>query len=405
MALVCHLVTFSNDPAQGGVQETVHRLAARLAALDDVRIVIYTFVAAASGGEGVAYEVQDLSAERARLAAPLLTGTHGPAPLRLKRLSPEGFQINRLLLRARLESALCAAPKDRHVVASFFLTTLGFTVELVARELGLAHVAFLAGSDLNRDAASPAGFAAAAFVIAGAEWIVASNRDQVVRLDRLFGRRERVSVSHGALPPGRPRGYWTRAENRDVVALVSDCGYSFKKATHVLVEVFGRHRSAGLPVTLTVVGRTDRGERDYWADARRVWQSRFPGVTDFRDYVSKDDLEAVLLAGDVYCSASLGEGSPNGAIYALALGMPVVAPRSSSLADLADEAVQRVALPRGGDLEDFSAQLVEVVEAVRRGPSLTARTRLDALRRRFWDSEARDWLDVLDRAARLPVGA
>ena len=72
----------------------------------------------------------------------------------------------------------------------------------------MPHIAFISGSDLNRDAASPAGLAAAAFVVEHATWIVASSHEQVSRLARLFRRSERCSVSPGALPAGLPSAYW-----------------------------------------------------------------------------------------------------------------------------------------------------------------------------------------------------
>lgn len=399
MRTVCHFVTISNDSSQGGLQETVDRVATRLAANDDLRVVVYTMEPASRGGGGRPYAVEDLSGERAHLAAPLMGQTGGSSPLWLRRLSPEGFQINRLLLLARMQAIIGERPSDRHVVVSFFLTSLGFTAQLVAQERRLPHVAFIAGSDLNRDVASPAGMAAAAFVVEHADWIVASNRDQATRLERLFKRAHRVSVWHGALPEGRPSVYWKRSA-RDHVTLVSDCGYSFKKSTHSLVEAFGRLRREGHPVKLTLVGRIEPDQAGYWETARREWRGHFRHDASFGEYVPKDQVEGVLLGGDIYCSASLGEGSPNGALFALALGMPVVAPRSSSLADIADPAIDRVSLFRGGDREDFYRCLAGMVARVRQDPRPADRERTEALRRQLWEAEARDWLDAVGTVAR-----
>jgi glycosyltransferase involved in cell wall biosynthesis len=398
---VCHLVTISNDPTRGGVQELTDRVAARLATVDGLQIVVYTMSAALSGPDPKPYAVEDLSGERARLSAPLPGRAGRTSPPRLTQLSPEDFQVNRLLLLARLQEAILHRPHDRHVVVSFFLTTLGFTAQLVAQELGIPHVTFVAGSDLNRDVATPSWLAAAAFVVEHADWIMVSNRDQAARLARLFRRTDRISVSHGALPPGHPQGYWQRRA-RDHVGLVSDCGYSFKKSTHSLVEAFGRLRRDGHPVKLAIVGTTHPEQAEYWEGARRAWRERFGEDATFGGYLPKSEVEEVLLDGDVYCSASLGEGSSNGSLLALALGMPIVAVRSSSLSDLEDPTRDRVGLFRGGDVEDLYRRLVEMVERVRSGLGPADRARIDALRRQLDRTEISDWLGVIEKVSRRP---
>lgn len=400
MRLVCHLVTSTNDTARGGgLAETVDRVATYLAVRAQARVVLYTLRRAAPSVDGRPYGVEDLSEARTWLAAPLSTPTEAASPLRGRRPSPEEFQINRLLLLARLQTAMEEQPAERHVLVSFFLTTGGFTAQLVAQELGLPHVAFISGSDLNRDAASPAGRAAAAFVVEQATWIVAGSHEQVVRLDRVFRRTERLSVSPGGLPTGRPSAYW-EPHVREHVALVADCGYSFKKATHCLVEAFARLREDGHPASLTIVGGTDVEQVDYWRDARRLWEERFGPTAAFRGHVTKAEVERLLLNGDVYCSASLGEGSPQGAVFAMALGMPIVGPRSSSVADLVDPVRDRVALFRPGDREGLHRCLADMVGRVREGLRMPDRERIDALRQQLRHAEAQAWSEALEAAAR-----
>ena len=400
MRLVCHLVASTNDAALGGLPETVDRVASHLALGASARVVVYTLGRAAPGVNGPPYRVEDLSDARACLAAPLPAAPGVASPLRVRRPSPEEFQVNRVLLLARLHAAIEEHPDDRHILVSFFLTSVGFTVQLVAQELGLPHIAFISGSDLNRDAASPEGRAAAAFVAEHATWIVASSHEQAVRLDRLFRRREHLSVSPGALPPGSPSAYW-EPHARDHIALVADCGYSFKKATHCLVEAFARLREDGHPVTLTIVGGTDPEQVDYWGAARRGWEARFGPTAVFGDQVTKADVERLLLDGDVYCSASLGEGSPQGALFAMALGMPVIGPGASSVADLMDPERDRVALFRPGDREGLYRCLAEMVGRTREDPRAPDRERIDALRGRLRHAEAQAWIEAM--AAVVPA--
>jgi glycosyltransferase involved in cell wall biosynthesis len=316
------------------------------------------------------------------------------------RHSAESFQINRLLLRARLETALTGRPNDQHILVSFYLTSLGFTAQLIAQELHLPHVACVTGSDLNRDVASPTGMAAAAFVVEHADWIVVRSREQATRLERLFKRVHGISVYCGGLPDGWPRGRWKR-NMRECVSLVSDCGYSFKKSTHSLVDAFSRLLSEGHPATLTIVGKTAEDQREYWAAARGEWSDRFGANASFREQVTKEEVERVLLDGDIYCSASLGEGSPNGALFALALGIPVVAPQASSLADISDQAVDPVALFRAGDREHFYNCLVAMISRVQDNLKQADHHRIESIKRRLSEEESRNWLGVLRTVAKM----
>lgn len=397
--LVCHLVAGTNDAARGGLPEAVDRLATHLAVELHARVVVYTMNRPAPGGEGRAYRVDDLSGARTQLAAPLSAVPGSTPPLSARRPAPEEFQINRLALLGRLQPAMEAQADRRHVLVSFFLTTIGFTAQLVAQELGLPHVAVIAGSDLNRDAASPAGRAAAAFVIEHATWIIANNHDQVTRLARLFGRKDRLTVSPGSLPAGLPSAYWA-PHAREHVQLVTDCGYSFKKATHCLVDAFARARQEGYPVRLTVVGGTDPEQVDYWRGARSLWTERLGPAAQFHGHVPKTEVERLLLDGDVYCSASLGEGSPQGALFALALGMPLVGPAASSIADLTDPGRDRVALFRPGDLEELYRCLAGMVRRVREYPRAPDRERIDGLRRHLRQAESDAWTEAIESVAR-----
>jgi glycosyltransferase involved in cell wall biosynthesis len=379
------------------MEETVDRIATRLATDDDLAVIVYTNDPPFRRPVEMPYQIEDLSEERAYFSAPLMESERSQSRLN-RRFSAEQFQLSRLLLRNRIETRLAARPGDRHILVSFFLTKFGFTAQLVARELGLPHIACIAGSDLNRDIASPTGMAAAAFVIEHANWIVVRSREQTERIERLFNRSYGISVYNGGLPEGRPAGHWKRNRNK-YVSLVSDCGYSFKKSTHLLVDTFGRLLREGYPVTLTIVGKIQKEQQEYWAAAQQEWSDHFVDRASFRGQVAKEEVECILLHGDIYCSASLGEGSPNGALFALALGMPIVAPRSSSLADISDPSMDRVSLFRAGDREDFYSRLGAMVSLVRGNLEPVDYERTKSIKRRLSEEEARHWLSVIHSVA------
>lgn len=380
------------------MEETVDRLATRLAANDDLTVIVYTMELAAHVRSGMPYQIEDLSRDRAHFVAPLVEAGRLNGHV-YKCPSAESFQINRLLLRARIETAVASRPSDHHILVSFFLTKFGFSAQSVAQELQLPHVACVAGSDLNRDIASPAGMAAATFVVDHANWIVVRTREQATRLERLFKRAHGISVYNGGLADGSPRGYWKR-NSSEYVSLVSDCGYSFKKSTHSLVDAFSRLLREGHNVTLTVVGKTAEGEQEYWAAARKEWSDRLGGSASFQGQIAKDDVECLLLRSDVYCSASLGEGSPNGALFAMALGMPVVAPQSSSLADVWEPGIDPVSLFRAGDRENLYSCLAAMVSRVRNNPQPPDYQRIESIKRRLSEEESRNWLNVIRMVAK-----
>jgi len=395
--IVCHIVTSTNNPARGGMEETVDRIAKRLAGDDDLEVIVYTERPARVTPDGMPYQVEDLSAEMAHFTAPLAESRQGQS--RGGRYSlPEDGQVRRLLLRNRIEAAMAARTSARHVLVSFFLTKFGFTSQLIAKELELPHIACIAGTDLNRDCASAAWMSAASFVVEHADWIVVRTREQAERLERLFKRTHGISVYSGGLPAARPRRQWRRNATPHV-SLVSDCGYSFKKSTHTLVEAFSRLLREGHAVTLTIAGKIEAEQHKYWTAVKQEWSELFVGRACFRGPIGKDEVERMLLDGDIYCSASLGEGSPNGALFALSLGMPIVAPRTSSLADITDPDIDRVSLFRAGDREDFYARLEAMVRQVRGNLQPVDCERVQSIRRRLLEEESRHWLGVIHKVA------
>lgn len=393
MPITCHIVTSSNDPSRGGMEETVHRIATRLASQSDLAIIVYTSDPGLQNSQVSGYKTEDISAERHFLAMPLIESCHSRC-VPFENRSPEGFQLTRLLLKARIESALSARPDDLHLLVSFFLTKFGFTAQLIAKELGLRHVACIAGSDLNRDIASPIGLAAAEFVMKYADWVVVRSREQAQRIGKLFNRSQGVSVYAGGLPDRQPQGFWNR-NSAGPVRIVSDCGYSFKKSTHTLVEAFARLLDQNYPVALSIAGPTQKAEQTYWQEARSKWKSRFGDFVCFRDCLPKDDVECMLLHGDVYASASLGEGSPNGTLFALSLGMPVVAPRGSSVDDVSEEFADRVSLFQAGDRQELYECLAEMVTRIQSGVAPMDQRVIQAFRRRTADRELQHWLNVV----------
>ncbi len=308
------------------------RVASTLGALADIRVVVHS-LHQQPGEQAVGeFDLRPLGRTRSLLAKPL-TDVDSTI-LEIDRMPSQGFQINEIVLRGSLLSCLAESPEARHVLVSFSLVRLGYTVQRLAEAFGLRHIAMVTGSDYAIDFADPANHGAAIYVLTNAEWILTTNRQQEEMIGRIANRRERISTFHGALPAGLPRRLW-RPHGTDVLRVVSDCGYSYKKATHMLIDACARLRCEGYPLRLSIVGSTPRREKAFWSALRR--DHGHAGWASFGDPLPKEELEEFLLTGDIHCSASLSEGSSNAVLFALALGMPMVCGSTGSLPDLNDD--------------------------------------------------------------------
>jgi glycosyltransferase involved in cell wall biosynthesis len=312
-------------------------------------------------------------------------------------MPPQGYQINEAVLQASLEAERARHPQARHVIVSFSLVRLGYTCQRLADATGWPHIAVVTGSDFACDLSDPALGAAAAHVVRRADWIVALNETHRAALSVQFARHERLSVLHGALPAGAPVSTW-QPHDRNERVIVCDAGYSFKKATQLLIGACDRLRDAGRDVQLSIVGRTAAEEAAYWAQFQSDAGRRSRPWAAFGGFMPKSQMEQFLLAGDIYCSASLGEGSSNASLFALALGMPMVCTRTGSLPDLADAAGDWLALVTPGDeaalADALGTMLNKLADKTIDGPH----GGVDAVRRRLAPQrEVEAWIALLDR--------
>ncbi|MCW5982169.1 MAG: glycosyltransferase family 4 protein [Bryobacteraceae bacterium] len=391
---VLHLLTPAVHPEPGGLEDAVLRIARGFASKSEHEVVIYTRrqAAAYSGPDPLhaGLEVVHLAGPRSFLLEPL----HAEASP-LSENTPtayllEAYRADFLLLRNAIAAGVERRPDARHVVVSFFISSAGFVAQQAATNLRLPHIASVRGSDFERDVRSPFHFAGLRFVVENADLVVTTNREQAEALAAMFPSARALQTIHNGLPEDELGPLW-EAPASETIRLAADCGFSVKKATHLLLRSVGVLLEAGEPISLTVAGADAPKEKEYWEERRRHYVARFPNAFSFPGWLAPREIGALFRASHIYCSASLGEGCSQSHTRALTAGMPAVATRTGALPELAGDC-PHVRLAAPGDVEGFTRQLRAMVSAVRAGSVLVDRDQVLAWRRHFSpERECAEW--------------
>lgn len=287
-------------------------------------------------------------------------------------------------------------PEADHVLISFYASGTGFLAQMAAVNLGIPHIVSVRGTDLELDAFDAKKLPRLRTAIEGASLVVATNRQQASVLSALFRLRRPVHVIHNALPEAGSRPYW-EAPSGDTIRLVSDCGFSGRKATHLLLRAVAALLEAGRDVTLTVLGGIFWLEsRTWWEALQQRYQSAYPGRFFFPGHVGHDEVDRYLLSSHVYCSASLAEGSSLARLRALTLGIPIVATAVGGMGEVVD-GCRHVFLCPPADLKAFIEALGAAVAAVRDGSVRAEPVWIEQMRRHFSEErERRQWAAAVE---------
>lgn len=346
-------------------------------------------------GQGL--RVEHLGERRAKLMEPLgalppdySTGVPG-------RHSLEATRCDYLLFHNALAAAVERAPQSRHVLLSLYATVNGYVAQQAAMSLGIPHIAAVRGSDFHRDARSPFLHQSLRFLAENADLIVTTNREQERFLSAAFRGRAAYRTIHNALQRPMEGSFWSRS-GRDRVQLVADCGFSLKKATHLLIEAVAGLLDEGLPVELTILGAVESKEESFWNERLDAVRAQYPEGFRFSGWAPPEEAAAAVRDGDIHCSASLGEGCSNSQMRALAWGMPIVSSRTGVLPELAEDC-SHVRLCPAGSAEALSQALRSAVEDLRAGRMVVDRGRVESWRAHFApEREADEWKAAVETA-------
>lgn len=341
-------------PSPGGMQASVPRIARILSCNPNVATEICVLSPSTSSRDSSWQSdltVHWLSDDWYSAAQPLLDPSTRKPLIGANR--EEISRLTFLVLRNHIQRRLDQRPSDKHLILSFYLTNVGFAAQQVSLVLGMPHIAAIRGSDYSRGFFDPETIAVVEYVLRSSNHIVATNNQQKTCIERFFGIQGKVSViynSQSHIP--RP---WSRSGEAHI-QLFSDSGYSHKKGTHILLEAFKTLKADGLPVRLTVVGRTKTSEREFWENNRKQFECLYPDDVAFFDYRPTAEIETFLYNADIFCSATLGEGCSQARMRALLTGMPVVTTMCGEILDLAQSLPTCYAAPCG-DLNGYATAL------------------------------------------------
>lgn len=312
----------------------------------------------------------------------------------------ESSRLAALLLRNAVDDKRQSYAGARHLMISFYASGTGFIAQMAAISLGMPHIASLRGTDFELDAFDAKKLPKLRAAIEGATQVVTTNRAQASALATMFKLRRPIRTIHNALPGASSRPLW-QPPPADSVRLVSDCGFSGRKATHLLLGAAAALIDRGLPVSLTVLGADFWLESHaYWEQCRQSYLARYPDWFNFPGQVSHEELDRYLLSSHIFCSASLAEGSSMGRIRALTIGIPIVSTANGALVDLAARC-RHVRLCRAADGEALATELEKTIVEIRAGTLQPDPQLVERWRRHFsLERERTEWISAIEAALR-----
>jgi glycosyltransferase involved in cell wall biosynthesis len=387
MMITVHIVSNVFPPQPGGLQLWTEALATVLSEAGFRPIVYICAHPAVADLHGDApFEIVDVAPLADVWTAPLRDLWMGS-----QALARDRSRVAFACLKAEIAKRSSPEPQ---IVLSNFITTAGFTAHLVAQELSLAHVAVVVGTDYTRGLRNPEERYLFQDVCASAHLVVAKSEEQRRGIARLVpnARLEVIDTSVDV-----PEERWRRSPATPI-RIFSDCGFSFKKGTGVLIDACRALAGEGIGVHLEICGGDQPRESTYWAE-RRGEASQVPGLsTSFPGHLAPGDLIGRMLDADIYASATLGEGSSEGRARALCAGIPMVTTRCGELFE--DPGADHLRLAPVADAAAFRAELSGLARKMIEGDWTIDDNVVAAYRARFdRQAEWTRWIDLLRREA------
>ena len=310
----------------------------------------------------------------------------------------EGTRITALQLHNAVEAEKQNCSGARHVMISFYASGTGFLAQMAATGLRIPHIVAVRGTDFELDVFGAKQHPRLRTAIEGATQVVTTNQEQADALSAIFRVRRPIRTIHNALPDSEARPFW-EWQAAATVRLISDCGFSGRKATHLLLRAVASLLDRGLPASLTVLGSVFWLESQaYWEESKAWYELRYPDRFSFPGQIRHEELDRYLLSAHIYCSASLAEGSSMSRIRALTLGIPIVTTANGGLPGLV-AGCGHVRLCRAGDLDALTNELQAMVAAIQSETVQPDRSCVERWRLHFHvDRERKEWISAIEAA-------
>jgi glycosyltransferase involved in cell wall biosynthesis len=349
-----HLVSYVAPGLEGGLEMWTLRFAQR-AAKAGTRIIVYVCGDQPCSPEFLeGFELVQLAPLRAVWEAPI------DVPVWTERNAQEQARLNFLILRNEICRRLGGGG---NLLVSNFAVTAGYLTALVGRDLGLPHIAMFVGTDFSRGFRNARERPALDYVCRTAAAVVVKNTEQERALKNELGLRSIVRIPTSIeMPPPVAR----QRKPDEQVTLMSDCGFTFKKGTGVLMDSFERLVGEGLPVRLVIYGGIAADQAAYWKQRLVALGQTASARLHRRGHVDRQTIYEAFRTTDIFCSATLGEGSSSGRIAAVCAGLPIVTTRCGEMESELD-GVSHVRLSNVADADGFLAALRAGVNDVMSG--------------------------------------
>jgi glycosyltransferase involved in cell wall biosynthesis len=333
------------------------------------------------------FEVVTLATLRAPWEEPLINSNWPHS-----RLDFERTRLNFICLRNAIGERLSGG---RNIVLSNYATSVGHTGGLVSKDLDLDHVVIVAGTDFSRGFRNPRERAVLAEVCRSATLVVGKSEEQIEALRTIVEIRSATVIETGVRVPDR---IWSSIGASNRVKIFSDCGFSHKKGSNVLMDAFSGIHRENPASRLEICGRTEQGQEEYWDDKRANLRQIFGDSVQFPGYLSQREVLDRLYGSQIYGSATLGEGSSAARASALCVGIPMVTTACGELAR--DPNARHIRLVRVGDAAAFRQRLSTLVRESSEERVVIDHRTVEQFRARFKiEREWRSWLGVFSRFA------
>jgi glycosyltransferase involved in cell wall biosynthesis len=385
--LTIHLITDEILPAKGGLEQWTLRLAMMLSLEANVRVIIHVITKRLPHHDEL---VKDSSIEFSWLddkKTPWLEPLDGITN------SAEISGLNFLCIRNAVAESATQFPDSKHLIISNYLLGTGFLAAVVAENLQIPHIACVVGTDFSRGFRNSQERLVVEKVVKSADFVVTFNNEQKLSLCSAFDLRN-ISTIYTSVDERSFDYHWQKRDG-DTIRLFSDCGFSNKKGSQVLLNSFAELIDEGFMLSLTICGNTIWSQKSYWTNLQNNFIEKFHSKVTFHSFLEPSRIWSLISDCDFYCSATLGEGCSLARAAALCIGSPIVSTLCGELADLAAD-VSHVNLARTGDAQGFKDALRKsCLELLSGGPAID-QARVIEWREIFSaDRELEQWRTVL----------
>ena len=305
-------------------------------------------------------------------------------------------ELHRLnfLLSKNLVSDRVRLNEERVLFISNFAIGTGYLGMQLAEECKARHVACVVGTDFSRGFRNPEERQVIEAVCRSAWLVVAKSTEQVIGVAKLTERIKVIPTSMKTAPVTHKR------VPSFPFRIFSDCGYSFKKGTFALVEAWASLDKALEGTYLNICGPADLEEGKYWQKWKDDTTSRFGDKIVLEGFLKQEEVDERLSQCDIYCSASLGEGSSAGRLNALRCCVPVV---TSATGEMCEPVIDHnnARLFSAGDFSGLISCLNGLLSEMATNKFSFRHDSAHAIYKYFsLESEREAWLEVVEEAFR-----